>query len=254
MQTKKQTVKKEQKTDSNVKDPTKSKTLEELKVNINKRFEDIEHNFYLIGIDLLKVNLYVVNFRRWIQENTTIGVSTAYLLMQLVKRDQELSGSDKYKSIKPKISFSKLTKLLKYPADFIDKLDFAKSYDVPGGQKFNLLDMPRELFAEVIDHEFRMLTAKERGAEDELSGVPIDEIVLKKSQEKLAKLCAELENIGTVLLEIHVGEESKEKITKAVEQIESISSQAQHISEVSVKILSTLKTEEKKEASAKKVA
>ncbi|MBN1156132.1 hypothetical protein JXA85_00815, partial [Candidatus Woesearchaeota archaeon] len=98
MSEKKQTV------DSNIKDPAKVKTLDELKTNINKRFEDIERNFYQLGLDLVKVNLYVKNFRRWIKENTTMGVSTAYTLMMLVKRDQELSGSEKYKEIKPRIS------------------------------------------------------------------------------------------------------------------------------------------------------
>ena len=178
----------------------------------------------------------------------------AYTLMRLVKRDQENSDNKKYQSVKPKVTLYKLIKLLKYPADFIDKLDFNKVYDVPGGQKYNLLDMPRELFAEVIDHEYRMLTAKERGEEDDLAGIPIDEIVIKKAQEKLGKLGAELENIVTVLSEIHVSDESKEKISKTVEQIEAINTQAQHINEVAVKILSTLKGELQSADAGAKVA
>jgi hypothetical protein len=240
--------------DTNIKDPSKVKTLEELKSSINKRYEDIERNFYNIGLDLLKVNLYVKNFRRWVKENTEMSTSMAYLLMQLVKRDQELGGNKKYQSIKPKVSMYKLIKLLNYPADFIDKLDFTKTYDLPGGTKANLLEMPRELYSEILDHEYRMLTAKERGEEDEYAGIPIDEIVIKKSQEKLVKIGAELENIVTVLSEIHVSEESKEKITKTVEQIESINAQAQHINEVTVKILSTLKEELKSADAGKKVA
>ncbi len=241
MSTQKQAAKKPETTDSNLKDPSKVKTLEEIKTSINKKFEHIEENFYLIGLDLMKVNLYVKNFRRWVKENTTMGVSTAYLLMQLVKRDQELAGNEKYKAIKPKISFYKLTKLLKYPADFIDKLDFAKVYDVPGGQKFNLLDMPRELFAEVVDHEFRMLTAKDGGGDDEFTGVPMDEMIIAKSKEKLAKISTDLENIITVLSDVRVSEESKEKIKATIEQLESINTTAQHITEAAMKILSTLR-------------
>jgi hypothetical protein len=228
-------------TDSNVKDPSKVKTLEELRTSINKRYEDIERNFYQLGLDLLKVNLYVKNFRKWVKENTEMSTSMAYTLMRLVKRDQELSDSKKYLSIKPKVSLYKLIKLLKYPPEFIDQLDFAKVYDVPGGQKFNLLDMPRELFAEVIDHENRMLTAKERGEEDELTGVPMDEMIISKAKDKLTKMSSELENIVTVLSEVHVQESSKEKIANTIEQLESINTQAQHINEVAVKILSTLK-------------
>jgi hypothetical protein len=243
---------KKEKTDSNIIDSSKIKTLEELKSSINKRFEDIEANFYYIGLDLLKVNMYVKNFRRWVKENTTMGVSTAYLLMQLVKRDQELSSSEKYKSIKPKISFYKLTKLLKYPADFVDKLDWAKVYDLPGGQKASLLDMPRELFAEVIDHEYRMLTAKERGDDDEFLGVPLDVMIISKAKDKLNKLLSELENIVTVLSEIRVTEESKEKLNNTIEQLESINSQAQHINDAAQKLLDSLKEEMKSvEASAK---
>jgi len=243
---------KKQAVDSNVKDPTKVKTLEELRTSINKKFEDIERNFYQIGLDLVRVNLYVKNFRRWVKENTTMGVSTAYLLMQLVKRDQELSGSDKYKEIKPRISFYKLTKLLRYPADFVDKLDWAKVYDLPGGQKANLLDMPRELFTEVIDHEYRMLTAKERGDEDEFVGVPMDVMIISKAKDKLNKLLSELENIVTVLSEIRVTEESKEKLSKTIEQLEAINSQAQHINEAAVKLLVSLRQEmESADASAK---
>lgn len=246
MSEKKQTV------DSNIKDPAKVKTLDELKTNINKRFEDIERNFYQLGLDLVKVNLYVKNFRRWIKENTTMGVSTAYTLMMLVKRDQELSGSEKYKEIKPRISFYKLTRLLKYPADFVDKLDWAKVYDLPGGQKASLLDMPRELFAEVIDHEYRMLTAKERGDEDEFVGVPMDVMIISKAKDKLNKLLSELENIVTVLSEIRVTDETKEKLSKTIEQLESINSQAQHINEAAVKLLASLRAEiESADASAK---
>ena len=241
MQLKKTDEKK--KTDSNITDPSKAKELDGLKENINKRYQNIEENFYLLGLDLIKVNMFVKNFRKWVKDNTEMSTSMAYTLMRLVKRDKELADNKKYQQVKPKVSMYKLIKLLKYAPEFIDNLDFVKVYDVPGGQKFSLLDMPRELFAEVIDHEHRMLTAKERGEEDDLAGIPIDVIVIKKSQEKLVKIGAELENIVTVLSEIHVSEESKEKITKAVEQIESINSQAQHINEVAVKILSTLKGE-----------
>ena len=122
MSTQKQAAKKPETTDSNLKDPSKAKTLDDLKAIINKRYEDIEQNFYQIGLDLMKVNIYVKNFRRWVKDNTTMGVSTAYMLMQLVKRDQELAGNKKYQTVKPRLSLSKLIKLHKYPADFIDAL------------------------------------------------------------------------------------------------------------------------------------
>jgi hypothetical protein len=232
-------------TDSNIKDASKTKTLDELKNSINKRFEDIEHNFYQIGLDLIKVNLYVKNFRKWVKDNTTMGVSTAYMLMQLVKRDQELSGNEKYQDVKPSISMYKLIKLLKYPADFIDKLDFAKVYDVPGGLKFNLLDMPRELFAEVIEHEFRMLTAKERGDDTDFDGVPMDEMIISKAKDKLNKLSTELEDISTVLHEINLSKDEsvKDTLVAAIEKLEAIHVQASRINEVTSKLLSALKGE-----------
>lgn len=241
--------------DSNIADPSKAKDLQQLKDSINKRYENIEREFYQLGLELIRVQMLTRNFRAWVRENTQMDVSTAYTLMRLVKRDRELANNKKYQQVKPKVSMFKLIKLLKYPAEFIDQLDFGKIYDVPGDQKFNLLDMPRELFAEVVEHEFRMLTAKERGEEDEFSGVPMDEMIISKAKDKLSKMSSELENIVTVLSEIHVTEESKEKISKTVESLESINSQAQHINEVAVKILSTLKSEVKSSADAgKKVA
>lgn len=245
MQSKKSDEKK--KTDSNIADPSKVKDLEQLKDSINKRYENIEREFYNLGLDLIKVNLYVKNFRRWVKDNTQMDVSTAYTLMRLVKRDRELADNKKYQQVKPQVSMYKLIKLLKYPAEFIDQLDFAKVYDVPGGQKFNLLDMPRELFSEVIDHEYRMLTAKERGEEDEFSGVPMDEVIISKTKDKLVKMLSELENIVTVLAEVKVpaSVEGKDSVGKTIEQLESIHSQAQHINEVAEKLLSSLKEQTK---------
>lgn len=228
--------------DTNIADPSKTKDLDELKSSINKRYEDIEQNFYLIGLDLIKVNMYVKNFRKWVKENTEMSVSMAYTLMRLVKRDKELSGNEKYKEIKPKVSLYKLIKLLKYPAEFVDTLDFGKLYDVPGGKQFNLLDMPRELFAEVIDHEFRMQKAKDGGLDTEFEGVPVDEVLIAKAKEKLNRMLSELQNIVTVLSEVKVTNDSAETVTKTIEELESINSQAQHINEVASGLLESLKT------------
>lgn len=236
-----QKAKPKAKPDSNVKDKSKIKTLNELKSSINRRLDDVEHNFYLIGLDLIKVHLYTKNFQKWVKENTTMGVSTAYTLMQMVRKDQELRKSKNYKDAKPKLSFYKLTKLLKYPADFIDKLDFKKLYDVPGDKKFNLMEMPRELFAEVIAHEIRMLTAKDRGEDEGFSDVPIDEVIINKAQSKLSKLLSDLQNIVTVLAEVTVTKDSKETVIKAVESLESITSQAENLSRIGSQLLSTLK-------------
>ena len=222
----------------------KVKTLDELKERINQRYEDIEHNFYLIGLDLIKVNMYVKNFRKWVKDNTQMDVSTAYTLMRLVKRDKELSDSKKYKAVRPKISLFKLIRLLKYPADFVDRLDFGKEYEAPGGKKFTLIDMPRDLFTEVIAHEYKMATSKNKDGDDDGdddSGIPMDNVIISQAKDKLDKLLGELQTIFTVLSEIKPEQGSKETIDRTIEELESINSQAQQLNNVVAKILSGLR-------------
>lgn len=235
--------------DKNIKSPKDAKSLNEIKERINKRFEDIERNFYQIGLDLIKVNMMVKNFRKWVSENTTMGKSTAYTLMQIVKRDKELAGSKKFDAAKRKISYYKLTKLVKYPTDFIDKLDFKKLYEVPGGEKFNLIDMPREMYSEVIDHEYKMMTARERGEED-LQDVPTDKLIISKALSKIGKMLDELQNISTVLAEVQITNESKEGVTKTIEELESIHTQSEHINSVVSKLLNSLKKQTAKRKAA----
>lgn len=230
----------------------KNKLLDQLKENINKRYEDIEHNFYLIGLDLIKVNMHVKNFRKWVKENTQIGVSTAYTLMRMVKKEKELTNSKKYKAVRPKISFYKLTKLLKYPADFIDNLDFEKEYEVPGGKKFNLIDMPRELFSEVIANENKKLKAKDTDEDEEENddNMPMNSALISKAKTKLDKLLSELQSVFTVLSEIEVSKDSKDSIKDAIEELESINSQAESINSVVTKLLGTLKKPVRKKKAA----
>lgn len=243
------TVKTSVKHDTNIIDKSKEKTLDQLKESINKRYEDIEHNFYLIGLDLMKVNMYVKNFRKWVAQNTRIDVSTAYTLMRLVKRDKELSDSKKYQVLRPKICLTKLIRLLKYPADFVDKLDFVKEYDAPGGKKFTLLDMPTDLFAEAVAQEYKNLTSKEK-VEPEDEGLPMDKIIIKQAKEKLARLLNDLTGIFTVLSELDIKEESSEVISTTIEEIEEITAQAHHINEIADKLLSSLKTQARAVAKA----
>lgn len=238
------------KNDSNTAEKSKENTLEKLKESINKKYEDIEHTFYLIGVDLIKVNMYVKNFRKWVKANTRIDVSTAYTLMRLVKRDKELSDSKKYNAVRPKICLTKLIRLLKYPADFVDKLDFEKEYEAPGGKKYSLLDMPTDLFTEVITHEHKMLTAKENGEDVEDDGMPMDIVIIKQAKEKLDKLLNDLQTIFTVLSEITVSKDSKETVSSTIEELESINSQAKHINDVVEKIMGSLRKKSKQRKAA----
>jgi hypothetical protein len=227
---------------TNLVDEKNTKTLNDLKDSINKRYADIEHNFYLIGLDLIKVNMYVKNFRKWVEDNTEIDVSTAYTLMRLVKRDKELSDSNKYNVVRPKICLSKLIKMLKYPADFVDQLDFEKEYELPGGKKCTLIDMPRDAFGEAIAHEFKMLTAKEKGEDVvEDAGVPMDRLIISQAKEKLDKLLNELQTIFTVLSEVNVNDDTKEAVEKTVQELEGIEKQASHIHDTAEKLLDSLK-------------
>jgi hypothetical protein len=236
---------------SNTVEKPKGDNLDQLKESINKRYEDIEHNFYLIGLDLIKVNLIVKNFRKWVQENTRIDVSTAYTLMRLVKRDKELYDNKKYSAVRPKISFTKLVRLLKYPADFIDKLDFTKEFEAPGGKKFTLLDMPSDLFTEAIAQEYKNLSIKEGGGNPgEDQGLPMDKVIIAQAKEKLDKLLKDLQTVFTVLSEINVTEETNETISTTIDELESINAQAQSINTIVNKLTTALR----KQARLAKVA
>ncbi len=237
--------KKKVKKDNRAVGKSKEKTLDKLKESINQKYDDIEHNFYLIGVDLIKVNMYVKNFRKWVKENTRIDVSTAYTLMRLVKRDKELSDSKKYNTVRPKICLTKLIRLLKYPADFVDKLDFGKEYEAPGGKKYSLIDMPTDLFTEVIAHEHKMLSAKDKGENVEDDGTPMDVVIIKQAKEKLDKLLSDLQTIFTVLSEITVSKDSKETVSNTISELESINSQANHINDVVEKIMGSLRKKSK---------
>ncbi|MFC1585640.1 hypothetical protein ACFL5V_08850 [Fibrobacterota bacterium] len=99
---------------------TKSKAENELKKlseSINKHVAEIERHFFLIGIDLLKAQMYVKaiggNFKKWIEDNTKLDKSTAYKLIKLVKKDKELVNSKNYSSVKKQISLYKLIRLIK---------------------------------------------------------------------------------------------------------------------------------------------
>ena len=112
-----------------------AKTLDELKERIKKKLDDIERNFYSIGVDLLRVNLIAKNFRKWVLDNTSLDVSTAYALMRLVKRDKELLDSKSYQDAKGTICFSKLTRLLKYPVRIRRKTRFFEGIRCSGRSK-----------------------------------------------------------------------------------------------------------------------
>lgn len=234
--------KKKPKQSTNAVDKSKENSLEKLKESINKKYDDIEHTFYLIGLDLIKVNIMVKNFRKWVKENTRIDISTAYTLMRLVKRDKELSDNKKYKTVRPKICLTKLVKLLKYSAEFVDKLDFEKEYEAPGGKKFNLIDMPTDNFGEVIANEHKKQNTKGSDNDDEIDDtVPMNNAIITKAKDKLDKLLNELQTIFTVLSEIQINKDSKDTIKDAIEELESINSQAESINTVVNKLLSTLK-------------
>jgi len=223
-----------------------NKELERLKNTINKRYEDIEHNFYLIGLDLIKVNLIVDNFRNFCKMNLTIDSSTAYTLMRLVKRDQELSSSSKYKSIKPKLNLTKLIRLLKYPSDFVDKLDFKKGWEVPGGAKQNLMEMSSDMFTEALKVEYQNLSDQgTNGKGNESKGLPVDKLVIAKALEKLDKFLRELESLSTVLAEIKVKKNNKKDITTTIDELDSINSQASNICSIVAKMSSSLKKQVK---------
>lgn len=221
-----------------------NKVLDSLKESINKRYADIEHNFYLIGIDLIKVNMYVSNFRKWVKENTNIDVSTAYTLMRLVKRDKELADSKKYKTVRPQICLTKLIRLLKYPADFVDQLDFSKEYEAPGGRLFTLIDMPTDLFTEAIENEYRVLTMKDKnsGDENQDGAVPLDKVIITQAKSKLEKLFNDLQTIFTVLSEVTVSKDSKEAIDNAIEELESINNQAKSINSMTERLVTSLRS------------
>ncbi len=224
-------------------DKSSDNNLENLKQSINKKYDDIEHTFYLIGLDLIKVNMMVKNFRKWVKQNTRIDVSTAYTLMRLVKRDTELCDNKKYKTVRPKICLTKLVKLLKYPADFVDNLDFEKEYELPGGKMVTLIEMPTDNFSEVIAHENKKQNTKNTDDDEDNidSNVPMNNTLILKAKDKLDKLLNELQTVFTVLSEITVDKDSKDTVKDAVEELESINTQTESISTVVTKLLSTLK-------------
>jgi hypothetical protein len=235
-------------TNARGKEESNQKVLDQLKASINKRYDDIEHNFYLIGLDLIKVNMHVKNFRKWVKDNTRIDVSTAYTLMRLVKRDKELTDSKKYNNVRAKINLTKLIRMLKYPADFVDQLDFSKSYEAPGGKTFTLIDMPTDLFTEVISDEYKKLTLKDKGNDDEdnFAGVPMDKVIISNAKDKLMKLFSDLQTIFTVLSEVKVTDESREVLVDTITELESINSSAKHINSAVEKLVGALNKGSKK--------